>query len=53
MYCRGVYRPVPDPPEFLDTLNLVHNLQAVKKRKDRGREITLGLVARHGMDARL
>lgn len=37
----GVYRPVPVPPEFLDTLNLVHNLQAVKKRKDRGKGVAL------------
>jgi integrase/recombinase XerD len=38
---RGVYRAVPVPPGFLDTLNLVHNLQAVKKRKDRGRGVLL------------
>lgn len=36
---RGVYRPVPAPPGFLDTLNLVHNLQSVKKRKDRGKNV--------------
>lgn len=38
---RGVYRAVPVPPVFLDTLNLVHNLRAVKKRKDRGRGVRL------------
>jgi integrase len=38
---RGVYRPVPVPPAFLDTLNLVHNLQSVKKRKDRGKGVPL------------
>ncbi len=36
---RGVYRPVPVPPVFLDTLNLVHNLQSVKKRKDSGKGV--------------
>jgi hypothetical protein len=24
----GVYRPVPVPPAFLDTLNMVHNIRA-------------------------
>src|SRR6476469_1912229 len=24
---RGVFRPVPVPPAFLDTLNLVHNIK--------------------------
>jgi integrase/recombinase XerD len=38
---RGVYRAVPAPPVFLDTLNLVHNLRALKKRKDRGRGVHL------------
>lgn len=34
---KGVYRAVPVPPAFLDTLNLVHDLRATKQRKDRGR----------------
>ena len=38
---RGVYRAVPVPPVFLDTLNLVHHLQSVKARKDRGRRVVL------------
>jgi len=38
---RGVYRPVPVPPAFLHTLNLVHNLQSLKKRKDRGKGVRL------------
>jgi integrase/recombinase XerD len=38
---RGVYRAVPVPPGFLDTLDLVHNLRAAKKRKDRGRGVLL------------
>jgi integrase/recombinase XerD len=38
---RGVYRAVPVPPVFLDTLNLVHNLRAVKKRKDRGKGVVM------------
>jgi integrase len=38
---RGVYRRVPVPPAFLDTLNLVHNLQSVKRRKDRGKGVRL------------
>ena len=38
---RGVYRPMPVPPAFLDTLNLVHNLQSVKERKDKGKGVQL------------
>ena len=38
---RGVYRAVPVPPAFLDALNLVHDLRATKKRKDRGRGVQL------------
>lgn len=38
---KGVYRAVPVPPAFLDTLDLVHNLRAAKKRKDRGRGVLL------------
>ena len=38
---RGVYRPVPVPPAFLDTLNLVHNIKAMQKRPDRGKDVFL------------
>jgi integrase len=38
---RGVYRAVPVPPVFLDTLNLVHNLRAIKKRKGRGKGVVM------------
>jgi integrase/recombinase XerD len=38
---KGVYRAVPVPPAFMDTLNLVHDLRATKKRKDRGRGVHL------------
>jgi integrase/recombinase XerD len=38
---RGVYRPVPVPPAFLDMLNMVHNLRAAQKRRDRGKSIRL------------
>ena len=37
----GIHRPAPVQPDFLDTLNLVHNVQAVKKRKDRGSGVYL------------
>jgi len=37
----GVYRPVPVPPAFLDTLNMVHDLRSAQKRKDRGRGVLL------------
>lgn len=37
----GVYQAVPVPPAFLDTLNLVHNLQSVRKRRDRGKGVDL------------
>lgn len=38
---RGVYRPVPVPPAFLDTLNLVHNIKAAQRREGRGRGVHL------------
>jgi integrase/recombinase XerD len=38
---KGIYRAVPVPPAFLDALNLVHDLRATKKRKDRGRGVFL------------
>ena len=38
---RGIYRPVPVPPAFLDTLNLVHNIKAAQRREGRGRGVHL------------
>jgi integrase/recombinase XerD len=38
---RGVYRAIPVPPAFLDTLNLVHDLRAARRRHDRGRSVHL------------
>jgi integrase len=35
----GIYRPVPVPPAFLDMLNMVHNVRAAQKRRDRGRSV--------------
>lgn len=43
---RGVYRPVPVPPVFLDTLNMVHDLRAAQKRLDRGKGVSLWNMAR-------
>src|ERR671921_1391445 len=37
----GVYRPVPVPPAFLDMLNMVHNIRAAQKRRDRGKSVRL------------
>jgi integrase/recombinase XerD len=45
---RGVYRPVPLPPSFLDSLNLVHNLKPVERRKDTGKGLSVGLAPHHG-----
>jgi integrase/recombinase XerD len=33
---RGIYRGVPVPPAFLDTLDLVHDLRALHGKPDRG-----------------
>lgn len=38
---KGVYRPVPVPPVFLDALNMVHDLRTAQKRPDRGKKILL------------
>ena len=38
---RGIYRPVPVPPSFLDMLNMVHNIRATQKRRDRGKSVRL------------
>ena len=37
----GVYRPVPVPPAFLDMLNMVHDVRAAQKRRDRGKALRL------------
>jgi integrase/recombinase XerD len=44
---RGIYRAVPVPPPFLDMLNMVHNLRAAQKRKDRGKGVYLWSMARN------
>jgi integrase/recombinase XerD len=44
---RGIYRAVPVPPPFLDMLNMVHNLRAAQKRKDRGKGVYLWYMARN------
>jgi integrase/recombinase XerD len=38
---RGIFRAVPVPPHFLDTLNLVHDLRTLHRRPDRGRSVNL------------
>jgi integrase/recombinase XerD len=38
---KGVYRAVPVPPDFLDRLRLVHDLELVHHSEDRGRGIRL------------
>jgi integrase len=38
---RGVYRAIPVPPAFLDTLDLVHDLRTVRRGQDGGRSINL------------
>ena len=38
---RGVFRPVPVPPAFLDTSDLVHNVRAAQKREARGKGVFL------------
>jgi integrase len=37
----GVFRPVPVPPMFLDMLNMVHDVRAAQKRRDRGKSVRL------------
>jgi integrase len=37
----GIYRPIPVPPALLDTLNLVHDIRAAHKRRDRGETLRL------------
>ncbi|MEJ7608382.1 MAG: tyrosine-type recombinase/integrase [Bryobacteraceae bacterium] len=51
---RGVFRPVPVPPPFLDTLDLVPNIRAAQKREGRGkRNFPVGLVPHDRMDPRM
>lgn len=38
---KGVFRAVPVPPGFLDTLDLVHAVRAARKRPDRGSQAHL------------
>ena len=38
---RGVYRAVPVPPEFLERLRLVHDLEIFQRSADRGRATRL------------
>ena len=38
---KGVYRGVPVPPSFLDTLDLVHNIRSAQRRPDGGRGVLL------------
>lgn len=44
---KGVYRGVPVPPAFLDMLNMVHDLKAAQKRRDRGKSLYLWTFARN------
>jgi integrase len=37
----GIYRPIPVPPALLDMLNLVHDIRAAHKRRDRGESLQL------------
>ncbi len=37
----GIYRPIPVPPTLLDMLNLVHDVRAAHKRRDRGETVRL------------
>ena len=37
----GIYRPIPVPPALLDMLNLVHNVRAAQKHRDRGETVRL------------
>ena len=38
---KGVYRAVPVPPDFLDRLRLVHDLELLRHSEDRGRGVRL------------
>lgn len=36
-----VYRAVPVPPDFIDTLHFIHDLETLQQRTDRGRDVLL------------
>ena len=38
---RGLYRAIPAPPALLRTLELVHDLRVVQKRRDGGKRLLL------------
>ncbi len=49
--CSGVFRPVPVPPALIDALNMVHDIRAAQKRRDRGRDVIYGQSPEHRMAA--
>jgi integrase/recombinase XerD len=38
---KGVYRAVPVPPALIDTMNMVHDIRTLQRRRDRGRGVLL------------
>jgi integrase/recombinase XerD len=38
---RGIFRQVPVPPAFLDTLDMVHAIRTAQRRPDRGKGVRL------------
>jgi integrase len=44
---RGLYRAIPAPPALLRTLELVHDLRVVQKRRDGGKRLLLWTWARN------
>jgi integrase len=38
---KGVFRAIPVPPAFLDTLDLVHDVKAARSAEDRGKSVHL------------
>src|SRR5580704_3617750 len=38
---KGIYRAIPVPPTFLDTLDRIHDLKAVRQGEDRGKSVHL------------
>jgi integrase len=44
---RGVYRAVPVPPVLLDTLDMVHDIRAAQRRRDKGKNVYLWPWARN------
>ena len=37
----GIYRPIPVPPTLFDMLNILHDIRAAHKRRDRGETVRL------------